>query len=292
MNDPRGLQASFNASSRDQWSSFAGHRERVTALLAAGANASCTRLCILGAGNTNDLDLPVLLNAYREVDLVDLDALALADGAARQGVSAHPALRLIGGVDLTGMLDAMGYWTPQTNVTSADLAALVQWPSSRVAPTLRGSYDVVASTCLLSQIVGNAFRAVGDRHPRFPALVQAIRLGHLRLLSQLAGPGRSAILINDLTSSDFFPALKSHPDASLSELLPRIAKEHRFIHGADPAAIQAALRNDADLAARVERAETTFPWRWHLHNRDYLVRAMTLWNRTVLAPARSTVLWH
>ena len=78
MNDPRGRQSGFNAESRDQWNAFSGHRQKVSALLGAGAEPRAGRLCVLGAGNCNDLDLASLLQAHREVHLVDLDAVALA----------------------------------------------------------------------------------------------------------------------------------------------------------------------------------------------------------------------
>lgn len=279
MDDPRALQASFNASSRDQWDAFAPHRKRVSALLTKDGDASRTRLCLLGAGNSNDLDLPALLTAHREVALVDLDPLAIADGAARQGVSAHPGLRLIGGVDLTAMLDAMASWTPQTSIGPTDLSALVEWPSTRLAPTLRGPYDVVASTCLLSQIAGNAFRAVGERHPQFGALVRSIRVGHLRMLSHLTRPGGAAILITDVVSSERFAPLKTVPDSSLENVLLQLTREGGLIHGVNPAAIQAEVRDDPVLAARFARAESSSPWRWTLHDRVYLVIALTLCSR-------------
>ena len=70
MDDPRARQGQFNAESFDQWAGFADHRRRVSGLLATGPG----RLCVLGAGNANDLDLATLLEVHREVHLVDLDA--------------------------------------------------------------------------------------------------------------------------------------------------------------------------------------------------------------------------
>ena len=43
-------------------------------------------------------------------------------------------------------------------------------------PVLAGPYDVVASTCLLSPLIGNAFHSIGESHPQFMAMVQAIRM--------------------------------------------------------------------------------------------------------------------
>lgn len=274
MNDPRGRQTAFNASSRDQWDRFAAHRQKVSALLGAGSPSASTRLCVLGAGNGNDLDLPALLNAHREVSLVDLDAEALASGASRQGVADHPRLRLFGGVDVTGMLDALATWTPLTPLTPADLSALAGWPAGRVAPVLPGPFDVVASTCLLSQLIGNAVESVGEAHPQFLPAVQAIRAGHLRLLTALTAPGGTAILVTDLVSSDTFPTLASFPDSSLPALLPRLAREQNFFHGLNPAVIPTLFRQDPELADRVRELVFIPPWRWNLHTRLYLVCAL------------------
>ena len=67
-------QVAFNATSRDHWDAFAEHRQCLTAVLARPTTAERSRLCILGAGNTNDLDLTALLSTHREVHLVDIDS--------------------------------------------------------------------------------------------------------------------------------------------------------------------------------------------------------------------------
>jgi hypothetical protein len=276
VDDPRGLQAAFNAASREHWDAFAPHRRRVSALLGADAAHDWphTRLCVLGAGNGNDLDLPALLAAHREVHLVDLDPVALAGGAARQAVAGYQALRLHGGVDLTGMLDAIAAWTPHTSIGPADLAALGEWPAGRVGPTLPGPFDVVASTCLLSQLIGTAFKALGPGHPSFGAVLRAVRAGHLRLLARLAGPGGVAVLITDVVSTDTFPALASVPESALPGLLPKLRLEGNYIHGVHPADLLSALRTDPVLSAEVRALEPAEPWRWRLHERGYLVWAL------------------
>src|SRR5205807_503770 len=83
----------------------------------------------------------------------------------------------------------------------------------RVGPALPGPYERVASTCLLRPLLGNAFHAVGDRHPRFPDLVRAIRAGHLNLLGRLLAPGGTAVLVTDVISSDELPTLRSLPES-------------------------------------------------------------------------------
>ena len=172
------------------------------------------------------------------------------------------------------MLDAIASWSPQTPIGPADLEALAEWPSRRVGLALPGPFDLVASTCLLSPLIGNAYHAVGERHPRFLALVRAIRAGHLRLLTHLTAPGGTAVLITDVASTDTFPTLGSVPETSLPGLLRELAVGRKFFHGVDPAALTAIFRQDPVLSARVASLERIPPWRWNLHERVYLVLAM------------------
>lgn len=274
MNDLGLRQAAFNAESRDQWDGFADHRREVSARLGAGGEPGPARLCVLGAGNANDLDLPTLLAAHREVHLADLDAEALLLGTTRQGVADRPSLRRHGGLDLTGMLGAMAGWSPRAAISDADLGALVEWPARRVGLALPGPFDMVASTCLLSQLVGNAFHGIGEAHPRFPEVVRATRLGHLRLLAHLTAPGGRAILITDVISSDALPTLREVAEASLPALLSRLARGRGLIHGVNPAEILETFRRDQILASRVTGLRAPPPWRWKLHSRVYLVWAL------------------
>ena len=66
-------QARFNRSTRDHWPHFASHRDWIERLLVADGLGGGGRLCVLGAGNCNDLDLPALAEAFDEIHLVDLD---------------------------------------------------------------------------------------------------------------------------------------------------------------------------------------------------------------------------
>jgi hypothetical protein len=269
----RRRQSNFNAASRDQWAGFALHRARVSALLGAGAAAAGTRLCVLGAGNGNDLDLAALLAAHREVHLVDLDGDALASGVWRQGMRGHPGLFLHGGLDVTAMLDDMATWTPLSAIEEPTLAALMNWPAERVASVLPGRFDRVVSTCLLSQLIDTARHALVD-HPEFGRVAAAIRAGHLRLLARLAVPLGAAVLISDVVSSEHLPTLSSMSGSELAGLLPRLARSGNHIGGVHPAGLRRALLGDDRLGPLVVGLRSIPPWLWRLHERDYLVWAM------------------
>src|SRR5262245_40861383 len=126
-------QIGDNAASRGHWDCYADHRARVTALLRPDPAARPGRLCVLGAGNCNDLDLAALAALYREVHLVDLDPDALAFGVQRQGVAGRSGVFCHGNIDVTAMLAAVENWTPATPLRNEDLGAYVEEPRRRVA---------------------------------------------------------------------------------------------------------------------------------------------------------------
>src|SRR4051812_28723246 len=68
-------QRALNRESRAWSAEFAGHRSHVTELL--GAASGDQQLCVLGAGNCNDIDLSRLAEQYRGICLADIDAESL-----------------------------------------------------------------------------------------------------------------------------------------------------------------------------------------------------------------------
>src|SRR5438105_5063893 len=77
-------QARQNRTTRNQWQLYGSHRREIEKLIVPESRGG--RLCVLGAGNCNDLDLQWLIDAYREVHLVDLDPAALEGAIRRQKV--------------------------------------------------------------------------------------------------------------------------------------------------------------------------------------------------------------
>ena len=267
-------QVAFNATSRDQWEAFAEHRRCLTAVLAREATAGRSRLCVLGAGNTNDLDLTALLSAHREVHLVDIDSEALVRGAERQGVAKHPRLHLHGGVDVTATLGVLSGRTPMSELGPADFDAMAAWPASRTALVLPGGFDRVASTCLLSQILETAAHSLGRDHHQLADAQAALRAGHLRLMARLAAPGGEAVLVTDVVSSQILAELPALDAKELAGLLPGLRGKGDHFRGVHPRQLLAALRADPSLGPLVASVALLAPWRWRLHDETYLVAAM------------------
>jgi hypothetical protein len=267
-------QIAFNTTSRDQWQRFAEHRLRLTAALGREATVRGSRLCVLGAGNANDLDLTALLSVHREVHLVDIDSDALSRGAQRQGVAKHPGLRLHGGVDVTATFGILSDWTPKSELGSADIDAMAEWPAARAAVVLPGGFDRVASTCMLSQILETATHSLGRDHRQLADARAALLAGHLRLLARLAAPRGAGVLVAEVTSSEVLADLPDLTTEQLAELLTKLERNGDHYRGVHPRQLLSTLRADTTLRPIIAAATALAPWRWQLHDRTYLVGAI------------------
>lgn len=269
-------QGRRNLLSRDRWDAFAGHRRRVMSLLLEAAQGrGRASLCLLGAGNCNDLDLPALVNCYGRIELVDCDAVALAAGIERQGLMDHPSLMLRGGIDLLGLpADA-------AELRPADLIRAVANHQPLIEP---GSFDVVGSLCALSQLIEAGANLWGAEHPETTDLIQAIRLRHLQVMAESLQPGGCAILISDLVSSDTAPQLQTLPASQLAAFVADCIARRNFFTGLNPAVILDLLRSDPWFASRIESAEPIGPWKWDQGGQIRAVFAVRFRRRQTQSP--------
>lgn len=285
-------QARRNRARDGHWEASAGHRALVTECILSLAPKPPGRLCLLGAGNANDLDLPRLLAAFGEVHLVDLDSEALQRGVARQvPASERGKLRLHGAVDVTGVgeaLDAVG------DRSSAELERLVdraleaepvslsvseragvrdvERTSIRYLPP--GPFEVVASVGILSQLIDIVVRAVPRTNRCFMPLLLSVRTGHLRLMARLTAPGGHGLLITDFVSSETVPELATVDSAELPALAARLANQRNFFHGLNPLVLPTLLDGDPILRELVASRAHRGYWLWNQQSRVYAVLAI------------------
>lgn len=270
-------QARFNRSTRAHWLHFAPHRARVQELILTGRELTPGgRFVALGAGNCNDLELNRLLGAFDEVHLVDIDPAALRAAVNRQGVANGPGLRTHAPVDLTGIAEMVSGWRRGHPATMPDVCDAIRASDAAPAPQLGGTFNVVLSSCVLSQLVGYATDALGgERHPGFRDLVRAIRARHLRLMLDLLAPDGTGLLVCDLVSSDSrddLPRLAEHELPAFVAALPR---DGNFFSGLYPDAVMAALREDSALVSKTAGVRLLTPWLWRLGpQRTFLVYAL------------------
>jgi hypothetical protein len=272
---PRRLLESQRASNREtasRWELYGPHRRRVTELLAgAGPGRS---LCLLGAGNCNDIDLGALAQRFESIHLVDLDAVALEGARRRQSPDVAARLHLHGGVDLTGVAPRLEGWR-RGGAPPAELAALPAAGAARVTATLPRGHDVVASCCVLSQLVDVCKLGLGAEHVGLIEVSCAVALLHLRTLLDLAAPGGAAWLVSDVASSDTYPLVELFGEREPLELLRELSASGNVFTGTDPRPLERELRRSAVLAPLAGASRLEPPWLWTFSDdRTYLVYAL------------------
>jgi len=256
-------QIASNASVLGHEASFAAHRARLTREIVERAPASGRgRLCLLGAGNANDVDLDALAARFAEIHLVDVDPTAIARAAARAAPETRARLVAHAPLDASGMFDRFDAWAADPPPAAA-FDGLVADAVARVAGALPGPFDVVVSCSLLTQLQLVLVQVVGDRNPRFADLREVLNRAHVRALGALLGPAGVALLVTDLTSTEIYPPI-DHLDADvdLGRLMSDVIAAGHIIYAVHPGRLTAEMRRDAGLKAAFDVRFPIGPWIW------------------------------
>jgi hypothetical protein len=251
-----------NRETRDLWGRFEGHRQRVTAeilaLAPAGNDAPGGRLCLLGAGNANDLDLEALAARFDEVHLVDIDPAALSRATGRQRPEVRAKLRRHAPVDLSGLFQQL-----ERRPRLLPIDEMVTTGMAEVLRQLPSDFDVVASCCVLSQMAWALQHLASPDGDPVPALEQALLRIHLRALMHLIRPTGAALLVADLTSSLFYPPLEAlAPGEDLRALTQNLAARRVAYAVCNPELVRLVLRHDPQLAQMCLPPALGEPWMW------------------------------
>ncbi len=258
---------------------FAGHRENQTEFIVRAKEREGGRLCVLGAGNCFDLDLARVTQAFDEVHLVDIDAQALKKARARAPVEGVAKVHLHAPLDISGANKQLESW--QTlRVSERELMDFPEQASARVAAALPGPFDVVVSSCLLSQLLLTLRRVLGAGHQLFQAGVMTFLVTHLRLLTRLSSSGGRAVLVSDVSSDEIAPLdAFSSLNGGVDFLGARIDNNQVF-HYTNPELLRSLASQDPWLSAQVKMNPAERAWLWNNGpNRRFLVYASLLSRR-------------
>jgi hypothetical protein len=259
-----------------RWALYAHHRDRLTEAVLASPGRSGGRLCILGAGECNDVDLARLSAAFSEIHLVDIDPVALGRGVARQTTSVRGHLRPHAGVDLSGMYKRLARWRREPP-SPAQIDAVGRLTSQSVLSRLPGPFDVVVSACVLTQMAFALRDRLGDQHHSLWSARLSLVGTHLHTLIGLTAPGGISLFVSDMVSSDLFPLHALGPEASLHHVMNHAIESGAAYHTANPALIRAVLRGDS-FCDRLLGSEMLEPWLWiGPLGRTYLVYAIRMY---------------
>jgi len=246
----------------DDWALFTAHRARFSAELCASAPNNAARLCVLGAGKCNDLDLDRLAEAFSQIHLVDLDPTALAHGVTRQSPTVRAKLQPHAPVDLSPLSGKRVSKWQRKPPTRAELEAAESATLSAVVSRLPGPFDVVASACVLTQMSFALRKTLGEGHAMLGAIRASIMLTHLRELVTLTRAGGTCLFTSDLISSSTYPLDRLPPGRSLTDVMNEIVASGTSYFAAHPKLIREMLRHDAQLAERAGEPEQLEPWLW------------------------------
>jgi hypothetical protein len=255
----------FNRNSEGRWNAFASHRAQMTALLEAAAHADGQgRLCVLGAGNCNDLDLSRLLPRFAQIHLCDLDEEALAKVSARQQLPEGAPLVMHAPLDLTGALPRLLRHVSKPP-TPAELAALGQDNVDGVVSQLPGPFDVVVSACLLSQLMHTCRLALGPDNPALIDIANVMVIAHLRTALALTAPGGTTIIVTDTASSKTYPLVELWDDQPPLALLDQLERSDNVLSGTAPTYLRRLLLRDPALKPLLKGGPRLVPpWLWDL----------------------------
>jgi hypothetical protein len=270
-------QREANQSTLAWFGEYANHRERLTRLIVEGVpEASGLRLCVLGAGNCYDLDLGALVAHFSEIHLVDIDAEALEAARARQAPEITEKLVLHAPVDLSGMFAKLEAWG-RMEVTEEEMLAHPLATAKALAARL-GTFDLVVSACVITQMQLSALTALGDAHRLFDAVRHTLTLTHLHTLYELTSPGRRALLVTDVLSSRNYHYLNRLPvDANFMQILTDVISAERVIYVARPGLFHLLLRQDPVLGKQAKLSPPLAAWVWQNGpDQRFLVYAMEL----------------
>jgi hypothetical protein len=244
----------------DDWTLYAGHRAHLTEAILASTTHPEGRLCLLGAGRCNDVDLDRLALAFSEIHLVDVDPVALGAAVARQTPAVRSRLRPHARVDLSGMARRLGRWKRRAP-TVAQIEATADATLRSLLARLPGPFDVVASACVLTQMAFALRDELGDIHPMLKLVRLSVMATHLNTMIGLTAGGGTALFVSDLVSSNLFPIREMDSSRGPRELMNEIVASGRSYHAANPSLILAILA-EQPLGPLVDEPDFLEPWLW------------------------------
>jgi hypothetical protein len=206
---------------------------------------------------------------FAEIDLVDVDGPTLARAVARQPEAVRPHLhRRV--VDLSGLpARRLGRWK-RVVPEAAEIETVSAAALDAIVTKVGGPFDVVASTCVLTQMAFALRQALGERHPALEMIRFALMRTHLSTLVALTAPGGVALFASDVVSSTTYPLAEPAPGRSKTDILRDVVESGAGYFAANPELV-------AGLMAEVGTPELLEPWLWTGPlDRTYLVYALRL----------------
>lgn len=266
-------QAAMNSSTARQWAMYRSHRQQIEKLITPALPGG--RICVLGAGNCNDLDLSWLTRVYSQAHLIDLDAGSLASAIERQSTSKAASICVWAPFDLSGIGESLRNWRkspPTDNQIRQCIERIGNCASQH--PWNMERFDLVLSPCVLSQILISARQSIGATHRLYVSLRDALLAHHLKMVQESIRPGGRGVIVVDLASTEDFGSAAGIEEDQLSDLMRSLIARKKCFNALTPAALTQAAR----LHLKITSPTFTAPWLWHLGlAKSFLVFALVLY---------------
>jgi hypothetical protein len=176
---------------------------------------------------------------------------------------------LHGDIDLTGLLDGVERWAEDDSALASAAAAA----PAIIAGRLGRTFDVVLSSCVLSQLCSPFTRALARRGPEWLILMKLIGGSHFELMARLLRSGGSGVALGDgyygpagerERETPTWRTLDPRAQAGLREGVMRLR---------DPAFLAEVIVSSA-AGGLIESARLSEPWLWHVEDAEMLVYAV------------------
>jgi hypothetical protein len=253
----------MNRSDPGNWDRYGSHRQAI--MDAVCKNGEEGDIAVFGAGNCADIDLVRLSSHYREIHLIDLDALAIERARDQLPSDVKRKVVLHGDVDLSGFLGELEAWgesfPPESQLAFAAVNA-----ARSILQSIGRSFDTTLSSCVMSQLIGPYQRSWALSPENWDNVDMAISAVHLSTLAGATRPGGRGFLAFDVLSSDAVPELKElcgESQDTLDVFITERLEDDDLPMQPDPRGLIAQMTSPG-LGSLFAAPELTRPWLWDI----------------------------
>jgi hypothetical protein len=204
--------------------------------------------------------------------LVDLDEAALVRAIGRLTPQQAARVEPRGGLDFTGLIATLESWRIGSQPSREAVTEAIAQARATLPPEL-GTFDVVVSTCVLTQLIDSVCMALPADHPLRNELILTVRNRHLDIIVEWLQPGGVGVLVTDFVSSESAPELARIEESLLLQAASQWIAKGNFFTGANPWAIRDFYRNSRH-SPLFKDVRVTEPWRWDIGAKQFAVAAV------------------